>query len=161
MGNIFSTSKTVSASGESNIGTDIYSNVETVNTDCMTHNEHLALKVRIMKDQIAVASRNCGNEEKKLFTEVSKKFENAFAANNIILEIFFNRFDTENPVKTMNDFITEIANASSLKAIYDKKNFCKTQKNLMDKILYIEPKDIPEFANKNITQKISNPKVCE
>ncbi len=149
------------ASGEANTGTNIYANVKSVNSDCMTAEEHMALKVRIMKDQMAVASRNCGATEKNLFAKVDKKFAKTFDSNNIVLEIFFNRFDVDNPVKTMNNFITEIANTSSLKAIYDKKNFCETQKKLMEKIIDIEPNDLLSFSEKNVTQKIKNPKVCE
>jgi hypothetical protein len=127
----------------------------------MRKEEEIALKTRIMYDQISIASRNCGKEEEKLMKEVNSKFSSIFNANNTVLEIFFQRFDTENPIRTMNQFITETSNKASIKLIYTHKEFCASQKKIMKDLTNIETKDFQDFVKKVITYKISDPSPCK
>lgn len=146
------------AAGESILENDIYS--ENKNANCMTEEEHAALKIRIMQDQINVASRNCLNINKQLFTKLDKKLKKIFDSNNVILEVFFQKLGVDNPNKELNYFITENANAASLKSIYNKKIFCSEQQKIINDLLSIETKYITQFVIKNIKQKISNPELC-
>ncbi len=114
-----------------------------------------------MQDQITIASRNCTDTEKDLFNKINKKFQKIFDANNVLLEVFFQKFASDNPINAMNNFITENANSASLKSIYNKKVFCQKQNFTMEQLLKSDSNKIGYIANKNITQEISNPKKCE
>ena len=148
----------VLASGEGTADYDIYS--ENKNNNCMTNEEHGALKIRIMQDQINVASRNCSNIDKQLFLKIERKFEKIFDKNNIVLEIFFQKLGVDNPNKELNYFVTENANAASLKVIYHKKKFCTKQQKIITDLLDIDQRELPKFAIDRIEQKISDPKLC-
>lgn len=127
---------------------------------CIWKYEVVAIKIRVMQDNMSVASRGC-KDGFDYYKRVMEKYFSVFEKNNNILESVFYRLSGSSSKKELNKFVTNISNKASLKSTYNKEDFCDKYIDMMDDFLSLEVGELVPFVNKNIDVEISNPPVCQ
>ena len=99
------------------------------NVVCLSEDEQNFIKTRILEDNISIAYRQCDllEEESKNFNTLSEYF----SLNNKNIVNLYKKIYSKNAEEMLNNFITENSNKASIKALYNKDDFCRKYKKIL------------------------------
>jgi len=110
---------------------------------CALPDDLQALRTRMLQTDLMVAALSCQKQE--LYNAFVTRFQPELAAEGKTLKAFFKREYGSGSTKHLDDFVTRLANESSLDAMKQLRAFCKDSDALFKALLTLSPEGLPEF----------------
>jgi hypothetical protein len=112
---------------------------------CARPAEITAFSVAALKSDLMVAAVSCQADAK--YNAFVTRYRPSLVAQEKLVETYFNRNDKQRWQQERDDYITQLANAQSQRAMVLGSQFCERTLGQFDELLALsKPEDLPGFA---------------
>jgi hypothetical protein len=112
---------------------------------CARPAEIAAFSVAALKSDLMVAAVSCQADEK--YNDFVRRYRPALVAQEKAMETYFSRNDKRSWQRTRDDYITQLANAQSQRAMVLGSQFCARTLGQFDELVALsKPEDLTGFA---------------
>lgn len=132
---------------------------------CVEGDNQQALRMRMLQTDLMVGALSCQQQE--FYNVFVERFKPQFGVQGKVLKAFFKRTYKGDATIELDEYVTRLANESSLRGMKNLRKFCHQSEALFQVLLAVEPNAIGDFlagwpdADRHgfpaCTQQASNP----
>jgi hypothetical protein len=125
---------------------------------CADASEAQAFRVRSLQNHLMVAALACNQREK--YNAFVGRFNDVLTSNGQTIKRYFQRAWGSRGTGQLDDYVTLLANRTSMQSLDDRAGFCQAADQMMDHVLTLDAKGLTAFSTTIPEESAKAPNIC-